>query len=79
MSSLSLGTRVVEKLSIITGNIDSKRAASKDFIESNTRDGVQQVSVSLPIYLDTQLFIEKGMKLHGGKSRIYLQGTSRKI
>lgn len=41
----------------------SKGAASKDTVESSTRQEVEQVSVKFPFDEDTQLFIEKGIKL----------------
>lgn len=41
----------------------SKRAGSKDTIESIIGDVVEQVSMSLPIYEDTRLFIEKDIKI----------------
>jgi len=37
----------------------SKREVSKDTDESATQDVVKQVSMSLPIYEDIKLFIEK--------------------
>jgi len=41
----------------------SKRAGSKDIIESATGDAVEQVSMSLLIYEDTKLSIEKYIKM----------------
>lgn len=41
----------------------SKRSASKDTVESSTGKAVEEVLVNFPIYANTQLFIEKGMKL----------------
>jgi len=41
----------------------SKRDASKETFESSNGDAVEQVLVSLLVYADTQLFIEKGMML----------------
>lgn len=60
---MSPGTSVVEKS---LNNIDimvSKRAGLKDTIESITRDMVEHVKIKFPIYADTQLFVEKGMKI----------------
>lgn len=47
----------------VTGNIAFKRAASKDTIESSTGEADEQVSVNFPVYADSQLFIDKDMKL----------------
>lgn len=41
----------------------SKRARSKDTVESITRDVVEQGSMSLPMYTDTHMFIEKDIKI----------------
>jgi len=41
----------------------SKRVASKDIIEIITGDVVEQVSMNLLVYADTQFFIEKDMKI----------------
>jgi len=41
----------------------SKRIASKETVESGTGEAVEQVSVKFLVYADTELFIEKGMKL----------------
>jgi len=41
----------------------SKRVGSKDIIESTTGDVVEKVSMSLPIYEDTKLFIDKEIKI----------------
>lgn len=43
--------------------MDSKRGGSKDPIESETGDAVKQVSMGFPIYEDTNLFIEKEIKM----------------
>ncbi len=48
---------------VVTINMASKRVASKETIESSIGEAIEQTSVNLPIYADTQLFIEKGMKL----------------
>ena len=48
---------------IVIGNMASKRDASKEIVESSNGDTVEQVLVSLPVYANTQLFIEKGMML----------------
>ena len=45
------------------GIMASKRAGSKHTIESAIRDVVEQVSMSLPIYEDTKLFIEKEINI----------------
>lgn len=47
----------------IIGTISSKRKGSKDTIESATGDVVKQVSMSLPIYEDTKLFIDKELEI----------------
>lgn len=61
--SMSLGIiGVHQSLSnIIT--MDSKKAGSKDTVESSTRDVVEQGSMSLPVYIDTHLFIKKDIKI----------------
>lgn len=41
----------------------SKRDGSKDIVERSTEDVVEQGSVSLPVYIDTHLFIEKDIKI----------------
>ncbi len=41
----------------------SKRDRSKDTIESSTGDVVEHVQMNLPIYANTQLFVEKDMKI----------------
>jgi len=41
----------------------SKRVASKDNVKSSTSEAVDQMSVNLLVYAETQIFIEKGMKL----------------
>lgn len=48
---------------VVTSNMASKRVAKKDTVKSSTREPVEKVSVNLPFYADTQLFIKKGMKL----------------
>lgn len=63
MSSLSPGTTVVEYLFSSTGNMASKKVASKDTIESNTGDVVEYVSRKFSVYEETQLFIEKDMNI----------------
>lgn len=46
-----------------TCTMASKRAGSKDTIKSTIGDVVEQVSMSLPIYEDIKLFIEKEIKI----------------
>lgn len=41
----------------------SKRVESKDIVESATGDEIEQVSMSLPIYEETKLFIDKDIKM----------------
>ncbi len=41
----------------------SKRAGSKEIVESSTRDVVEQVTMSLPIYANTHIVIEKDIKI----------------
>jgi len=55
-------TGVRQSLSSI-GTMVSKRAGLKDTVESVTGDVVEQVSMSLPIYEDTKLFIDKEIKM----------------
>lgn len=45
------------------GTMASKRAWSKDTIESTTGDVVDQVSMRFPIYEDTNFLIDKKMKI----------------
>lgn len=46
-----------------TGTIASKGAGSNETVGSATKDAVEQVSMSLPIYEDTKLFIDKDIKM----------------
>lgn len=46
-----------------TGSMASKRSRSKDTVESATGDVVEQVSMRFPIYEDTNLFIDKEIKM----------------
>lgn len=41
----------------------SKRDTSKETTKRSTGEAVEQILVDLPVYVDTQLFIEKGTKL----------------
>lgn len=41
----------------------SKRAGSKDIDKSATREKVERVSTSLPIYEDTKMILDKDIKL----------------
>lgn len=74
-------TTFFEKLFIIIGNISSKKYASKDIVKRSTGDVVEQVSMNLPIYAETQPFIEKVMKItwqeikdiFGGNFKEYLE------
>ena len=63
MSSLSPGTTAIDQIFSSIGNMASKRVASKDIIEIITGDVVEQVSMNLLVYADTQFFIEKDMKI----------------
>jgi len=45
------------------GSLASKRARSKDTIGKATGDEVEQVSMSLSIYEETKLLVEKYIKL----------------
>jgi len=47
----------------ITINMASKRATSKETTESSTGEVVEQTSIDLLVYADTQLFIGKGTTL----------------
>lgn len=53
---------VLPSLSSI-GTSASKSAGSKDTVESATRDVVEKMSMSSPIYEDTKLFIDKDIKM----------------
>ena len=46
-----------------SGTMASKRAGSKDNIESAIGDAFKQVSMSLPIYEDIKMFIDKEIKI----------------
>jgi len=63
VSTLFPGATVVEQRLKSTSNMASKRARPKDTVERSIRDVVEHVSMNLPVYVDTQLFIEKDMKL----------------
>lgn len=63
MSALSLSTSVVEKSLNIMGIMVSKRDGSKDIVERSTRYVADKVPIHLPIYVDTQLFVENDMKI----------------
>lgn len=64
VSSLSPSTIVFfEHLLSSIGNMASKRARSKDIVRSSTRDVVEQVSMSLLVYIETHMFIEKDIKI----------------
>jgi len=43
--------------------MDSKRGGSKDTIETTTGDVVKKMSMSLPIYEDTKLFMDKEINM----------------
>lgn len=74
--SLSLGiTRVHQSLSN-TSKMASKRVGLKDTIESTTKYVVKQTSKSLSIYEDTELFIEKEVKMKWKDINDILLGTS---
>ena len=47
----------------ITGTMASKRTRSKGTVGSETGDGVEQVSMGLPIYEETKLVINKEIKM----------------
>lgn len=53
MSSLSPGTTIVEQLFRNTSNMASKKATSKDIVESSTGDVVEQMSMNVLVYVDT--------------------------
>jgi len=40
-----------------------KRVASKETTESSTREEVEKTSIGFLVYVDTQLFIDKGTTL----------------
>ena len=63
MFTLSPGTLFADESLSSKGIMVSKRVGSKDTIERNTGDVVEQVPINLPIYADTQVFIEKEMKI----------------
>lgn len=63
MSFLSLSIIGVEKFLSVIGNMASKRAGSKDTVERNIGDVVDEVSMSLPVYEDTHMFIDKYIKI----------------
>jgi len=41
----------------------SKRAGSKDIVESSTKDVVEQGLMSFPMHTNTHLFIDKDIKI----------------
>jgi len=43
--------------------IEPKRVSSKETIESNTGEAVEQVLVDLPVHVGTRFFIQKGSSL----------------
>lgn len=45
------------------GTMTSKRAGSKDTVGDETRDVVEHVSMVLPIYEDTKIFIDRDIKM----------------
>ena len=55
-------TIVCSSLSII-GSMASKRVGSKDIVKSTTGDAVEKVSMSFPIYEDTNFFIDNYIKI----------------
>ena len=61
--NMSPGTVGVHLSLSSLGSMVSKRTGSKDTYEITTRDGVEQVSMSFPIYEDTKLLIDKDIKL----------------
>ena len=63
MSSSSPSATVVEKLFSSIGNMDCKRASSKDTIERSTGDVVEEVLMNFLTYANTKKSIEKDMKL----------------
>lgn len=60
---MSLGVTSVHPSLNSTGTMASKRVGSKDTVESATRDAVEKVSMSLPIYEETKLFIDNDIKM----------------
>jgi len=46
-----------------TCTMASRRAESKDIVESAIGDTVEQMSMSLPIYEETSLYIDEGIKM----------------
>lgn len=61
--SLFLGIIGVSHSLSSTCIMASKRAGPKDIVESEIRDVVEKVSMSLLIYEDTKLFINKEIKM----------------
>lgn len=47
--------------------MEPKRVSSKDTTESSTAEAVKQTPVNLPLYSDTQLYVEKEFHLTGQK------------
>lgn len=75
MFALFLGTSVVEKSLSSTSIMVSKRVGSKENIERSTGDMVEQVPINFPIYADTQLFVEKDMKITWEEIKDIFAGT----
>lgn len=67
-------TSVQQSLSSI-GTMASKRVGSKDTIGSATGDVVEQMSMRLPIYEDTKIFIDKGIKMKWQGIKDIFSGT----
>jgi len=63
VSSRPPGTISIKYLLSSTCNMASKRVGSKDIVESSTGDVVEQLSMSLPIYANKHMFIEKDIKI----------------
>lgn len=61
--SMALGITRVRFFLSSTSTMASKRAGSKDTVESENGDAIEKLSMSLPIYEHTKLFIDKEIKM----------------
>lgn len=53
----------------------SKRARSKDTMESSIGDVFEQVPMKFPVYADMQLFVEKDMKITWQEIKVIFLGS----
>ena len=63
--SVSLSPGIIGVFSSLssTSTMTSKRAGSKDTVQSTTRDAIDQMSMSFPTQEDIRLFVDKNIKI----------------